>query len=41
MGKRILGIDIGYSSFKLALCENGRVRKTVVEHMPENLMIVF
>lgn len=38
MGKKILGIDIGHSSLKLALCENGRVVKTAVQDMPENLL---
>ena len=32
-----LGIDIGYDQLKLALVNNGRVMKTAITQMPENL----
>ncbi len=38
MTRNILGIDIGYDSLKLALCNNGRVKKAVTVPMPVNLI---
>lgn len=38
MAKRILGIDIGYDSLKLALCQNGEIKKAAVAEMPANLL---
>lgn len=38
MAKSIVGIDIGYDSLKLALCTNGRVKKSACVPMPQNLM---
>ena len=35
--KTVLGIDIGYDQLKLALVSDGRVMKTAVTQMPENL----
>ncbi len=35
--KSVLGIDIGYDQLKLALTSGGRVMKTAVTQMPENL----
>lgn len=36
--KTILGIDIGQDQMKLALVRRGRVVKTAIERMPENLL---
>lgn len=36
--KQVLGIDIGYDQLKLALVNNGRVVKTAMAQMPENLL---
>lgn len=36
--KTILGIDIGYDQLKLALVSEGRVMKTAIAQMPENLL---
>lgn len=38
MGKAVLGIDIGHDQMKMALVKNGKVIKTAVEQMPENLL---
>ena len=38
MAKRILGIDIGYDTLKLALVNGNQVRKTVVTPMPKRLL---
>lgn len=38
MSGKILGVDIGYDSLKLALCKDGKVKKAVSEPMPLNLM---
>ena len=38
MSKRILGIDIGYDTLKLALVSGKRVLKTAVASMPKRLM---
>ena len=38
MAKRILGIDIGYDTLKLALVSGKQVRKTVVTPMPKRLL---
>ncbi len=38
MAKRILGIDIGYDTLKLALMNGKQVRKTVVTPMPKRLL---
>ncbi len=38
MAKRILGVDIGYDNLKIALCVDGRIKKTAVAPMPENLI---
>ncbi len=38
MGKKILGVDIGYDCLKLALCKDGQIKKTAVESMPMNLI---
>ncbi len=38
MAKRILGIDIGYDTLKLALVNGKQVRKTVVVPMPKRLL---
>ena len=38
MAKRILGIDIGYDTLKLALVSGKQVRKTVVVPMPKRLL---
>jgi len=35
---KVLGIDFGACSMKLALCEQGRILQTVAEPMPENLV---
>ncbi len=35
--KTVLGIDIGYDQLKLALVTDGRVMKTAITQMPENL----
>ena len=36
--KTILGIDIGHDQIKLALIKKGRVIRTAIEKMPENLL---
>ena len=38
MAKTILGIDIGHDQMKLALVRGGRVLKTAMAQMPENLL---
>lgn len=38
MGKAYTGVDIGDSSIKLAVCEDGVVKQTVVEPLPEGLI---
>lgn len=38
MAKRILGIDIGSSTLKLALCEGNKILRMAEEHMPDNLV---
>ena len=38
MAQKILGVDIGYGSLKLALCKDGNVKKTAVAEMPANLL---
>ena len=38
MAKKILGIDIGYDSLKLALVNGKQVRRTAVVPMPQNLI---
>lgn len=38
MAKRILGIDIGYDSVKLALVSGKQVKKTAIASMPKRLM---
>ncbi len=38
MAKTILGIDIGHDQMKLALVRSGRVLKTAIVQMPENLL---
>ena len=38
MAKTYLGIDIGYDTLKLALCNGGRVKKSVTVSMPVNLL---
>ncbi len=38
MAKRILGIDIGYDTLKLALVNGKQVRKTVIVPMPKRLL---
>ena len=38
MAKTILGIDVGHDQLKLALVRGGRVLKTAVAQMPENLL---
>lgn len=35
--RAVIGIDIGYDQLKLALVQNGRVMKTAIAQMPENL----
>lgn len=38
MAKSIVGVDIGYNSLKLALCNKGRVKKYACVPMPQNLI---
>lgn len=38
MGKKMLGVDIGYDCLKLALCKDGQIKKCAIEPMPENLI---
>lgn len=38
MAKTILGVDIGHDQLKLSLCKGGRVLKTAIAPMPENLL---
>ena len=38
MAKTIVGVDIGYDSLKLAMCNNGRVKKYACVPMPQNLI---
>ena len=38
MARKILGIDIGYQSLKLALCKDGRILKAITTEMPANLL---
>lgn len=38
MAKSIVGVDIGYDSLKLALCNRGRVKKYACVPMPQNLI---
>lgn len=38
MGKAYTGVDIGDSSVKLAVCEDGAVKQMVVEQLPEGLI---
>ena len=38
MAKTMVGVDIGYDSMKLALVSGGRVKKSAVVPMPQNLL---
>lgn len=38
MAKKILGIDIGYDSVKLALCKDGEIKKIAVAELPSNML---
>ena len=38
MASTVLGVDIGSGTVKLALCKGGKIRKTAVAPMPENLL---
>lgn len=38
MGKSCVGVDIGTSTIKLAVCADGEVRRLVVEDLPNNLV---
>lgn len=38
MAKTYVGIDIGTCQLKLAVCNGGQIRRTVVEPMPDNLV---
>ena len=39
MGKKILGLDIGSATIKMALCKDGAVLRSAVRDMPEGLMV--
>ena len=36
MGKTILGVDVGIDTLKLALCKDGRIKKSAIVEMPAN-----
>lgn len=38
MAKNCVGIDIGERNMKMAVCSNGRVRRLVVQELPDNLV---
>ena len=38
MAKKILGVDIGHDQLKLALVKKGKVLRTAIRQMPENLL---